>query len=108
MDFAMGAVFYMMADTIDREMEGSGMVSGRYSKGLGLAFATKTIGDCVIEWVTGCATEFAHDQIAGISSEMAAFFRRDYLVEIGHGLTPEPEPKPDSGLRSHHTVHDEL
>lgn len=107
MNFAIGGLIYMMADSIDKEMGGNGMVSGRYGKGAGLAFATKTIGSCAIEWVTGCATELVYDNVAGISPWIASFFRRDYLVEFGHGLTPEPESKQDSGWRSH-AVHDEL
>lgn len=107
MDFLIGGLMYSAAHEIDLKVGGSGMVSNRIGKGIGLSYATKTLGSCVVEWVTGCATELAHNFLAKSYPNAASYFRRDYLVEINHGLVPEPEPKQALGSRSH-AFHDEL
>ncbi|MCW7553087.1 hypothetical protein NX722_10665 [Endozoicomonas gorgoniicola] len=107
MDFLIGTVMYLAADAVDIKFRGSTMISRRFGKGIGLSYATKTLGSCVTEWVTGCATDFVHDYVTDLSPEVASYFRRDYVLEIHHGLSPKAESGAQSGSMSH-DVHDEL
>ena len=108
-DFSIGGLLMLtiMSAQAEFKIAGSSLLSSRIGKGVGLSFMLRTLGNCVIEPAIACANHYVYDYVAQQVPSMAPFFRRDYLVEIDHGITPQrPDlqgfpPRPDF-------IHDEL
>ena len=107
-DFMIGGLIYLTASEMDVRMGGTGMVSRRLGRGAGLSYTLRTLGGGAIEYLGSSVSDFVYDYVVKDSPMLAPLFRKDYLVEIDHGITP-PEPGTEQpGPRQPHASHDEL
>ena len=85
------------------------MLSSRYGKGIGMLYAFKDFGSCIIEPAGACSADYMYDYVAKWLPFLEPYFRKDYMVEIDHGISKtRPDEEGAKPSQPAHWIHDEL
>ena len=102
-DFSIGGMISLAFAEAEFKIGKGSLISGRIGKGIGQSVMLRTLGNSAIEPIMASANHFVYGYMSEWIPAIAPLFRRDYLVEIDHGITPErPDLKQSpSGSRAH-------